>query len=76
MVTSFLRLIVPAGVLIVLLTLQGCVAYSGYGYGDGGYYAPAPTVVVPIYQGHSGYHGGYGGGYGGGYRSGYGGHRH
>ena len=44
------RLIRPAIALAAAMALSGCVAYpyGYYGYGDNGYYAPAPTVVVPI----------------------------
>ena len=64
-------LIRPAAALAALIALSGCVAYpeGTYGYGGPAYYAPAPTVVVPIAP----YRGWYGGGGGGWYRGGYGG---
>lgn len=50
-----------------VLALSGCVVYpvGGY-YGQPGYYASAPAVIVaprPYYGGYGGYHrhGGYGG---------------
>lgn len=58
--------------LAAVSALAGCVAYPGEYYGAPSYYAPGPTVVVPIAP--RGYYGGGGGGYygGGGYRGGYG----
>ncbi|WP_229722589.1 hypothetical protein [Xylophilus rhododendri] len=41
--------------------MSGCVVappYAGYGYGGGGYYAPAPVVVSPSV----GFYGRWGGG--------------
>ncbi|QHI96686.1 hypothetical protein GT347_00970 [Xylophilus rhododendri] len=58
---SILRTVLVVAAGAAVLTLSGCVVappYAGYGYGGGGYYAPAPVVVSPSV----GFYGRWGGG--------------